>query len=103
MSLSFDLQKTQLDEAINDLGDDPTDGKFDFVSFCAVASKFLIEEDAEQMKEELKEAFGWEILQSADNALISYYIVPGGDDKLNSRRNRMWHAIGIEVGTYYSA
>ena len=51
------MQKTQLDEAINDLGDDPTDGKFDFVSFCAVASKFLIEEDAEQMKEELKEAF----------------------------------------------
>ena len=29
--------------------------------------------------------------------------VPGGDDELNSRRNRMWHAIGIEVGTYYSA
>ena len=29
--------------------------------------------------------------------------VPGGDDKLNSRRNRMRHAIGIEVGTYYSA
>ena len=54
------MQKTQLDEAINDLGDDPTDGKFDFVAFCAVASKFLIEEDAEQMKEELKEAFRWE-------------------------------------------
>ena len=51
------MQKTQLDEAINELGDDPTDGKFDFVSFCSVASKFLIEEDVEQMREELKEAF----------------------------------------------
>ena len=30
-------------------------------------------------------------------------LLPGGDDELNSRRNRMWHAIGIEVGTYYSA
>merc|ERR1712241_563236 len=49
--MGVNVQKTQLDEAINDLGDDPTDGKFDFVSFCAVASKFLIEEDAEQMKE----------------------------------------------------
>ena len=29
--------------------------------------------------------------------------VPGGDDELNSRRNRMWHAVGIEVCTYYSA
>merc|ERR1712241_1466564 len=53
--MGVNVQKTQLDEAINDRGDDPTDGKFDFVSFCAVASKFLIEEDAEQMKEMLKE------------------------------------------------
>merc|ERR1712241_1557103 len=53
--MGVNVQKTQLDEAINDLGDDTTDGKFDLVSFCAVASKFLIEEDAEQMKEELKE------------------------------------------------
>ncbi len=27
------------------------------MSFCAVGSKFLIEEDVEQMREELKEAF----------------------------------------------
>merc|ERR1711934_9371 len=55
--MGVNVQKTQLDEAINELGDDPTDGKFDFVSFCSVASKFLIEEDVEQMREELKEAF----------------------------------------------
>ena len=51
------LQKTQLDEAISDIGGDSTDGKFDFVSFCSVATKFMIEEDVEQMREELKEAF----------------------------------------------
>ena len=32
-----------------------------------------------------------------------YHYVPGGDDKLNSRCNRILHAIGIDVGTYYSA
>jgi Ca2+-binding EF-hand superfamily protein len=36
-------------------GDDS--GKFDFASFCAVAAKFMIEEDEEQMREELREAF----------------------------------------------
>ena len=34
-----------------------SEGKFDFISFCVVAAKFLIEEDEEQMREELKEAF----------------------------------------------
>ena len=32
-------------------------GKFDFPNFCFVAAKFLIEEDEEQMRRELKEAF----------------------------------------------
>lgn len=49
-------QKQQLDEAISETCIDD-DGKFDFPSFCAVAAKFMIEEDEEQMREELKEAF----------------------------------------------
>merc|ERR1712026_70248 len=32
-------------------------GKFTFMMFCQVAAKFMIEDDEEQMKEELKEAF----------------------------------------------
>merc|ERR1712032_1034676 len=32
-------------------------GKFSFEMFCAVSAKFMIEDDEEQMKEELKEAF----------------------------------------------
>merc|ERR1719334_3032928 len=32
-------------------------GKFSFIQFCQVAAKFMLEDDEEQMKEELKEAF----------------------------------------------
>jgi len=58
-------QKQQLDEAITEaaiMGSDGggagnEGGKFDFTTFCAVAAKFMIEEDEEQMREELREAF----------------------------------------------
>ena len=33
------------------------EGKFTFTQFCQIAAKFMIEDDEEQMKEELKEAF----------------------------------------------
>lgn len=46
-----------MDEAVNEVGAVIEEGKFDFFAFCAVASKFMIEEDEEQMREELKEAF----------------------------------------------
>ena len=32
-------------------------GKFTFTQFCQIAARFMIEDDEEQMKEELKEAF----------------------------------------------
>jgi len=32
-------------------------GKFTFTQFCTIAARFMIEDDEEQMKEELKEAF----------------------------------------------
>ena len=57
-------------------------------------------------------AHGWhksdqlhQLLSFADGSLEDSPLVdlPGGDDELNSRRNRMCHAIGIEVGTFYSA
>merc|ERR1712119_178822 len=37
--------------------DEAVSGKFSFNQFCQVAAKFMIEDDEEQMKEELKEAF----------------------------------------------
>merc|ERR1712060_610830 len=37
--------------------DEEESGKFTFVQFCSVAAKFMVEDDEEQMKEELKEAF----------------------------------------------
>jgi calmodulin len=55
--MGVNVQKNQLDEAILEVGGDANEGKFDFYQFCGVASKFLIEEDVEQMREELKEAF----------------------------------------------
>merc|ERR1712062_581712 len=37
--------------------DEEETGKFSFNMFCQVAAKFMIEDDEEQMREELKEAF----------------------------------------------
>ena len=37
--------------------DEEASGKFSFSMFCAVAARFMIEDDVEQMREELKEAF----------------------------------------------
>merc|ERR1711975_149175 len=37
--------------------DEAATGQFSFMQFCQVAAKFMIEDDEEQMKEELKEAF----------------------------------------------
>ncbi len=54
--MGVNVQKQQIDEAIEELGGD-VGAKFDFVSFCSIAAKFFIEEDEEQMREELREAF----------------------------------------------
>ena len=35
----------------------PGSGELEFEEFCILAARFLIEEDEEQMKRELKEAF----------------------------------------------
>ena len=37
--------------------DENASGKFSFGMFCSIAARFMIEDDEEQMKEELKEAF----------------------------------------------
>merc|ERR1719383_500539 len=37
--------------------DESESGKFTFTQFCQIAARFMIEDDEEQMKEELKEAF----------------------------------------------
>merc|ERR1719186_2451895 len=37
--------------------DEAGSGKFTFAQFCQVAARFMMEDDEEQMKEELKEAF----------------------------------------------
>ena len=56
LQIEINFQKQQLDEAVSEVGADG-EGKFDFPAFCFVAAKFMIEEDEEQMREELKEAF----------------------------------------------
>ncbi len=50
--LKFSLpQKQQLDEALLEVGlEGGGEGKFDFATFCAVAAKFMIEEDEEQVQ-----------------------------------------------------
>merc|ERR1712026_399752 len=55
-SMGVDVNKTDMDNYAADV-DEEAAGKFNFTMFCQVAAKFMIEDDEEQMKEELKEAF----------------------------------------------
>merc|ERR1719242_193224 len=55
-SMGVDVNKTDMDNYASEVDEEET-GKFTFMMFCQVAAKFMIEDDEEQMKEELKEAF----------------------------------------------
>ena len=55
-SMGVKVDKDDMDNYCADVDEEAT-GKFSFAMFCAVAAKFMIEDDEEQMKEELKEAF----------------------------------------------
>lgn len=55
-SMGVRLEKDDLESAVQDVDVEGT-GKFTFAQFCTVAAKFMIEDDEEQMKEELREAF----------------------------------------------
>merc|ERR1712025_1528634 len=55
-SMGVDVNKTDMDNYASEVDEEET-GKFSFYMFCQVAGKFMIEDDEEQMKEELKEAF----------------------------------------------
>merc|ERR1712045_393509 len=55
-SMSVDVNKSDMDNYAAEVDEEET-GKFTFMMFCQVAAKFMIEDDEEQMKEELKEAF----------------------------------------------
>ena len=55
-SMGVKVDKDDMDNYCADVDEEAT-GKFSFAMFCAVAAKFMIEDDEEQMREELKEAF----------------------------------------------
>jgi len=55
-SMGVDVNKTDMENYSSEVDEEET-GKFTFTMFCQVAAKFMIEDDEEQMKEELKEAF----------------------------------------------
>merc|ERR1712141_309237 len=55
-SMGVDVNKTDMDNYAAEV-DEEGSGKFTFMMFCQVSAKFMIEDDEEQMKEELKEAF----------------------------------------------
>lgn len=50
------VKKEALQEIINEVDEDGS-GELEFEEFCILAARFLIEEDEEQMRKELKEAF----------------------------------------------
>merc|ERR1712102_227447 len=55
-SMGVEANKSDMDNYAAEVDEEET-GKFPFMMFCQVAAKFMIEDDEEQMKEELKEAF----------------------------------------------
>merc|ERR1711910_45593 len=55
-SMGVDVNKDDMDNYSSEV-DEAESGKFTFNMFCQVAAKFMIEDDEEQMREELKEAF----------------------------------------------
>merc|ERR1712140_161666 len=55
-SMGVEVNKTDMDNYASEVDEEAT-GKFSFSMFCQVAARFMIEDDEEQMKEELKEAF----------------------------------------------
>merc|ERR1711894_556821 len=55
-SMGVDANKSDMENYSSEVDEEET-GKFTFSMFCQVAAKFMIEDDEEQMKEELKEAF----------------------------------------------
>lgn len=55
-SMGVKVDKVDMDNYCAEV-DEEGSGKFSFEMFCAVSAKFMIEDDEEQMKEELKEAF----------------------------------------------
>merc|ERR550532_2880627 len=55
-SMGVDVNKVDMEYYSAEVDEEET-GKFSFNMFCQVSAKFMIEDDEEQMKEELKEAF----------------------------------------------
>jgi len=66
-SFGFRVKPSALKEIIKEIDEDES-GYLEFQEFCELSAKFLIEEDEEGMKKELKEAF--RIYDKAGNGYI---------------------------------
>eukprot|EP00092_Neocalanus_flemingeri_P020573 GFUD01022288.1.p1 GENE.GFUD01022288.1~~GFUD01022288.1.p1 ORF type:complete len:167 (-),score=67.91 GFUD01022288.1:202-702(-) len=55
-SMGVKVDKDEMDGYAAEV-DEEASGKFTFLQFCEVSAKFMVEDDVEQMREELKEAF----------------------------------------------
>ena len=55
-SMGVEVNKVDMENYSSEVDEEET-GKFTFNMFCQVAAKFMTEDDEEQMREELKEAF----------------------------------------------
>lgn len=68
------VKKEALDAIIAEVDEDGS-GQLEFEEFCILAARFLIEEDEEQMRKELKEAFRF--YDKEDNGFLTIETLKG--------------------------
>lgn len=69
--LGHQLDDKMLADIIAEVDDDGS-GQIEFTEFCTLAARFLVEEDAEAMQQELKEAF--RLYDKEGNSILDFFV-----------------------------
>merc|ERR1719513_295314 len=96
-SMGVECKKDDMDNYSGEV-DEEGSGKFTFMMFCQVSAKFMIEDDEEQMKEELKE--GHRHLRPCASAEA----IPKNPNQVGQRAREevQWKACGVHCPEAHS-
>merc|ERR1719423_265067 len=79
--MGLKVSEKALQEIVEEVDEDGS-GELEFEEFCILSAKFLIEEDEESLKEELKEAF--RIYDKEGNGYITTQVLKEIDNRLSA-------------------